>query len=129
MIVEITEDLLLDDIDRTREVLEALREGSIQVALDDFGSGYSALTYLRKLPIDEVKVDYDLIGHVLTDPRAEAIVRAVIDLSHALNVTMVAEGVENAEDFATGDAKSQGDSLQPAHHCRAAMELLSSAAR
>ena len=55
------------------------------------------MTYLRKLPIDEVKVDYDLIGHVLTDPRAEAIVRAVIDLAHALNVTTVAEGVENAE--------------------------------
>jgi len=90
LIVEITEDLLLDDIERTRGVLEALRENSIQVALDDFGSGYSALTYLCKLPIDEVKVDYDLIGHVLTDPRAEAIVRAVIDLSHALNVTTVA---------------------------------------
>jgi EAL domain-containing protein (putative c-di-GMP-specific phosphodiesterase class I) len=54
------------------------------------------LTYLRKLPIDEVKVDYDLIGHPLTDPRAEAIMRAVIDLSHTLNLTIVAEGVENA---------------------------------
>ena len=60
-------------------------------------SGYSALTYLRKLPIDEVKVDQDLIGHVLTDPRADAIVRAVIDLAHSLNVTTVAEGVENVE--------------------------------
>ncbi|WIM88795.1 bifunctional diguanylate cyclase/phosphodiesterase [Candidatus Mycobacterium wuenschmannii] len=97
LIVEITEDLLLDNIDRTRQVLEALRENHIHVALDDFGSGYSALTYLRKLPIDEVKVDYDLISHVLTDPRAEAIVQAVIDLSHALNVTTVAEGVENNE--------------------------------
>ena len=54
LIIEITEDLLLDDIDRTRDVLEALRERSIHIALDDFGSGYSALTYLRKLPIDEV---------------------------------------------------------------------------
>jgi diguanylate cyclase len=97
LIIEITEDLLLDDIERTREVLETLRENSIQVALDDFGSGYSALTYLRKLPIDEVKVDYDLIGHVLTDPRAEAIVRAVIELAHSLNVTTVAEGVETAD--------------------------------
>ncbi|MGA9492612.1 MAG: bifunctional diguanylate cyclase/phosphodiesterase [Mycobacterium sp.] len=95
LIVEITEDLLLDDIERTRDVLEALRERRIHIALDDFGSGYSALTYLRKLPIDEVKVDNDLIGHVLTDPRAEAIVRAVIDLAHSLNVTTVAEGVEN----------------------------------
>ena len=97
LIIEITEDLLLDDIERTREVLETLREHSIQVALDDFGSGYSALTYLRKLPIDEVKLDQDLIIHVLTDPRAEAIVRAVIKLAHSLNVTTVAEGVETAD--------------------------------
>jgi diguanylate cyclase len=97
LIIEITEDLLMGDIDRTREVLEALRENSIQVALDDFGSGYSALTYLRKLPIDEVKLDQDLIIHVLTDPRAEAIVRAVIELAHSLNVTTVAEGVETAD--------------------------------
>src|SRR5947209_3795772 len=96
LIVEITEDMLLGNIERTRDVLEALRERNIHIALDDFGSGYSALTYLRKLPIDEVKVDHDLIGHVLTDPRAKAIVRAVIDLSHALNVTTVAEGVDDA---------------------------------
>ena len=97
LIIEITEDLLLDDIDRTRDVLEALREHSIHIALDDFGSGYSALTYLRKLPIDEVKLDQDLIIHVLTDPRAEAIVRAVIELAHSLDVTTVAEGVETAD--------------------------------
>jgi EAL domain-containing protein (putative c-di-GMP-specific phosphodiesterase class I) len=60
LIIEITEDLLLDDIDRTRDVLEALRECSIHIALYDFGSGYPALTYLRKLPIDEVKLDQDL---------------------------------------------------------------------
>ena len=132
LIVEITEDLLLDDIDRTRKVLEALRERSVQVALDDFGSGYSALTYLRKLPIDEVKVDYDLIGHVLTDPRAEAIVRALIHLSHALNVTTVAEGVENAE-IATwlrdrGCEVGQGILYSPPITGQAVMELLSSPA-
>jgi diguanylate cyclase len=97
LIIEITEDLLLDDIGRTRDVLEALRECNIQIALDDFGSGYSALTYLHKLPIDEVKLDQDLITHVLTDPRAEAIVRAVVGLAHSLNVTTVAEGVETAD--------------------------------
>jgi diguanylate cyclase len=132
LIIEITEDLLLDDIERTREVLETLRENSIQVALDDFGSGYSALTYLRKLPIDEVKVDYDLIGHVLTDPRAEAIVRAVIDLSHALHVTTVAEGVENAE-IATwlrdrGCEVGQGILYSPPITAQAMLELLSSPA-
>jgi diguanylate cyclase (GGDEF)-like protein len=132
LIVEITEDLLLDDIERTREVLEALRENSIQVALNDFGSGYSALTYLCKLPIDEVKVDYDLIGHVLTDPRAKAIVRAVIDLSHALNVTTVAEGVENAETATwlrnRGCEVGQGILYSPPITGQAVMELLSSPA-
>ena len=66
-------------------------------SLDDFGSGYWALTYRRKLLIHEIKFDQDLIGHVLTDPRAEAIVRAVVELAHSLNVTTVAEGVETAD--------------------------------
>jgi diguanylate cyclase (GGDEF)-like protein len=132
LIIEITEDLLLDNIDRTRNVLEALRERNIHVALDDFGSGYSALTYLRKLPIDEVKVDYDLIGHVLTDPRADAIVRAVVDLAHALNVTTVAEGVENAEIAAylrdCGCEVAQGIYYSPPITAAAMMELMASPA-
>jgi diguanylate cyclase len=132
LIIEITEDLLLDNIDRTRDVLEALREHSIHIALDDFGSGYSALTYLRKLPIDEVKVDQDLIGHVLTDPRADAIVRAVIDLAHSLNVTTVAEGVENVETArwlrGCGCEVAQGILYSPPIAAPAMMELLASPA-
>ncbi len=132
MILEITEDLLLDNISRTRQVLEALREKDIHIALDDFGSGYSALTYLRKLPIDEVKVDYDLIRHVLTDPRADAIVRAVIDLAHALKVTTVAEGVEN-EETATwlrerGCEVAQGMLYSPPIAASAMLDLLASPA-
>jgi diguanylate cyclase len=130
LIVEITEDLLLDNIERARDVLEALRERGIQIALDDFGSGYSALTNLRKLPIDEVKVDYDLISHVLTDPRAEAIVRSVIDLSHSLNVTTVAEGVENAYIAEwlrdRGCEVAQGLLYSPPIAALAMMELLAS---
>jgi len=132
LIIEITEDLLLDNIDRTRNVLEALRERNIHIALDDFGSGYSALTYLRKLPIDEVKVDHDLIGHVLTDPRADAIVRAVVDLAHALNVTTVAEGVENGEIAAylrdCGCEVAQGIYYRPPITAAAMMELMASPA-
>jgi diguanylate cyclase (GGDEF)-like protein len=132
LVIEITEDLLLDNIDRTRNVLEVLRERNIHIALDDFGSGYSALTYLRKLPIDEVKVDQDLIGHVLTDPRADAIVRAVVDLAHALNVTTVAEGVENAEIAAwlrdCGCEVAQGIYYSPPIAAAAIMELIASPA-
>jgi diguanylate cyclase (GGDEF)-like protein len=133
LIIEITEDLLLDNIDRTRNVLEVLRERNVHVALDDFGSGYSALTYLRKLPIDEVKVDQDLIGHVLTDPRADAIVRAVVGLAHALNVTTVAEGVENAEIAAwlhdCGCEVAQGIHYSPPITAAAMMEFMASPAR
>jgi diguanylate cyclase len=132
LIIEITEDLLLDNIDRTRKVLETLRERGIHIALDDFGSGYSALTYLRKLPIDEVKVDHDLIGHVLTDPRADAIVRAVVDLAHALNVTTVAEGVEDAEIAAwlhnCGCEVAQGIYYSPPITASAMMELIAAPA-
>ena len=132
LIVEITEDLLLDDIERTHQVLEALRDRGVHIALDDFGSGYSALTYLRKLPIDEVKVDYDLISHVLTDPRAEAIVRAVIDLAHAMDVTTVAEGVENTETATwlryRGCEVAQGMLYSPPITGSAMMELLTSPA-
>jgi len=66
------------------------------VAIDDFGSGYSALSYLRCLPIDELKMDRHLVAPMVSDDRAEAIVRAVIDLTQELGMTCVAEGVENA---------------------------------
>jgi diguanylate cyclase (GGDEF)-like protein len=94
--IEITEDLLLDNLIRARAVLNRLREKGVRIALDDFGSGYSALWYLRELRVDEVKLDRQFIAPILVDPRAATIVRAVIDLSHALGVTPVAEGVEDA---------------------------------
>lgn len=94
--VEITEDALLENMDRTRTVVDRLRGRGIRVAIDDFGSGYSALSYLHDLPIDELKLDHHFIAAVLVDWRAAAIVRAVIDLAHVLGVTTVAEGVETA---------------------------------
>ena len=93
--IEITEDLLLDDLERASAVLADLRWHGVRVAIDDFGSGYSALRYLSELPIDEVKLDRGFIAPILDDPRAAAIVRAVVDLAHVLGVTTVAEGVEN----------------------------------
>ncbi|WP_157576603.1 bifunctional diguanylate cyclase/phosphodiesterase [Mycobacterium sp. GA-2829] len=95
--VEITEDLILPDIKRTCAVLRELRNHGVRVAIDDFGSGYSALSYLRELPIDEVKLDRQFIGPIMWDPRAGEVVRAVVNLSQTLGLTTVAEGVENAE--------------------------------
>lgn len=93
--IEITEDLLLDDVDLTRQVLDSLRRRGTRVAIDDFGSGYSALGYLCELPIDEVKLDRQFIAPIVGDGRAAAVVRAVVDLAHELGMTVVAEGVEN----------------------------------
>ncbi|AKK27292.1 bifunctional diguanylate cyclase/phosphodiesterase [Mycobacterium sp. EPa45] len=95
--VEITEHLVLGDLEQTRKVLHQLRDQQIRVAIDDFGTGYSTLSYLRDLPNDEVKLDRYFVAPVLTDPTAAAVVVAVVNLAHTLGMTTVAEGVENAQ--------------------------------
>lgn len=95
--VEITEDVVLSDMTTVTAVLGRLRARGIRVAIDDFGSGYSSLSYLRDLPIDEVKLDRHFVAPVTTDTRAAAVVRAVIDLTHDLGITVVAEGVEDEQ--------------------------------
>ena len=94
--VEITEDLVLNDIGLVTEVLRRLRSHGIRVAIDDFGSGYSALSYLRDLTIDEIKLDRNFIAPVTSNVRAASVVRAVIELAHDLQITVVAEGIEDA---------------------------------
>ncbi len=95
--IEITEDLALSEVGRVTAILARLREYGIRVAIDDFGSGYSALSYLRDLPIDEVKLDRHFIESVTRGARAAAVVRSVIDLARELDITVVAEGVEDAD--------------------------------
>ncbi|MBB3603808.1 diguanylate cyclase (GGDEF)-like protein [Mycolicibacterium sp. BK556] len=94
--VEITEDLVLGNIEGTRDVLNQLRCSGIRIAIDDFGSGYSTLSYLCELPVDEVKLDRKLVLPILTDVRVATVVRAVIALAHELGLIVVAEGVEDA---------------------------------
>ena len=93
--LEITEELMVADFDKGRDVLNRLREAGIRVSIDDFGSGYSTLTYLRELPIDEVKLDRQLIAPILYDRRAATIARSVIELADEFGISSVAEGVEN----------------------------------
>jgi diguanylate cyclase len=93
--LEITEDFLMGDRERAREILTQLRELGIRVAVDDFGTGYSSLAYLRELPIDELKLDRSFVQPMADDPRAAAIVRSTISLAHSLGMRLVAEGVEN----------------------------------
>ena len=93
--VEITEHLLLANIRRASTVIERLRATGLRIAIDDFGSGYATMSYLRDLPIDELKLDRQFIAPVLRSERAAAIVQSVIDLAHALGIACVAEGVED----------------------------------
>lgn len=93
--IEITEDLVVADLARARTVLDRLRENGIRVAIDDFGSGYATLTYLRELPVDEVKLGREFIAPILHDDRAAIITHSVIELASAFGIATVAEGVED----------------------------------
>lgn len=95
--VEITEEALLRDARHAREVLGALRERGVSVSLDDYGTGYSSLNYLRELVVDEVKIDRSFVAAVHDDCRSLAIVRSTIDLAHELGLTVVAEGIETPD--------------------------------
>jgi diguanylate cyclase len=95
LIVEITEGSLLGDPEQVKVVLERLRELGVSVSIDDYGVGYSSLSYLQRLPVDELKLDRQLVTPVARDKRAAAIVGSTVDLAHALGVRLVAEGVED----------------------------------
>ncbi len=94
LVLEITEGILLGDGDRAAQVLVDLKTLGVQVALDDFGSGYSSLQYLRTFSVDIVKVDQSFVADLGRDPAATAIVTAVTDLAHELGMSVTAEGVE-----------------------------------
>ncbi|MEB0201550.1 EAL domain-containing protein [Cryobacterium sp. 10I1] len=100
LILEITEEFLLEDRARTTAILTRLRAGGIRIAIDDFGTGYSSLAYLRDLPVDELKLDRSIVSPMKDDPRAAALVSSTIELAHSLGLTMVAEGVEDAQVYA-----------------------------
>jgi diguanylate cyclase (GGDEF)-like protein/PAS domain S-box-containing protein len=92
--VEVTERVLLEASNSAMTGLRALREAGVQVGLDDFGTGYSSLSYLRQFPLDFVKIDRSFICDLERATDQRAIVAAIIDLSHALNLTVIAEGIE-----------------------------------
>ena len=92
--LEISETTLLSDPVRMRRVLTRLSEQGIRLAIDDFGSGHSSLSYVKRLPIDVIKIDRSFVSNMLADPEDAAIVRSTIELAHRLGLTVVAEGVE-----------------------------------
>ena len=96
--IEITETVLLDDLVGVAAELEAVRALGIRVAIDDFGTGYTSLAHLQHLPIDTIKIDRSFVSQ-LNEQRGGALVRMVTDLGHAIDVDIVAEGVETADEL------------------------------
>jgi len=97
LVLEITENLLIQDTTIIRKQLSELHELGVSFSIDDFGTGYSSLSYLQKLPVDTLKIDTSFIRDVTTNMESQAIVAAVLDMARRLDLKVVAEGVETAE--------------------------------
>jgi diguanylate cyclase (GGDEF)-like protein/PAS domain S-box-containing protein len=99
--LEITESMLMGDVDYFSKVLHELRAIGTRLSIDDFGTGYSSLAYLRRFPVDELKIDQSFIAGMDSDPYDATLVAAVIAIGEALGLRVIAEGVETAEELTT----------------------------
>ena len=98
--LEITESSIMEDPERSLQTLLKLRAQGLRLSIDDFGTGYSSLAYLKRLPLDELKIDRSFVMSMQTDPADAKIVRSTIDLAHNLGLSVVAEGIDSPEAFA-----------------------------
>lgn len=97
--LEITESALMSDVDQSIKTLEQLRALGVRTSIDDFGTGYSSLSYLKRFAVDTLKIDRSFIGNITTDRDNAGIVQAIISLAHTLGLTVIAEGVETADEY------------------------------
>ncbi len=95
--IEVTESMLMRDINETVEILQWMRDQGIRIAIDDFGTGYSSLAYLRRFPLDVLKIDRSFVQESTQNADGAAITRAIIALANSLNLEVVAEGVETVD--------------------------------
>jgi len=113
----VTEDSFIAEPERARTILRGIRNHKVQIAIDDYGTGFSSLSYLRDLPVQELKMDRSFISTMRTDSRSRMIVASTFQMAHALGLRTVAEGVENAATAA--DLIAMGvDVLQGYHVAR-----------
>jgi EAL domain-containing protein (putative c-di-GMP-specific phosphodiesterase class I) len=92
--LEITESTLMGNVQTAQQVLAKLKMLGLRVSIDDFGTGYSSLNYLRKFPVDTLKIDQSFISDLNLDEDNTTITKVIIDMSHNLNLSVIAEGVE-----------------------------------
>ncbi|KAA2284996.1 putative bifunctional diguanylate cyclase/phosphodiesterase [Arenimonas fontis] len=124
--LEVTESMVMQNAEQHTSVLNELRKLGVTLAIDDFGTGYSSLVYLKRLPIDTLKIDKEFIGDLTRDPDDEAITATVITMGHSLGLNVIAEGVESEQQLSylreQGCDEIQGFWLSPpldAHRCLA----------
>jgi EAL domain-containing protein (putative c-di-GMP-specific phosphodiesterase class I)/FixJ family two-component response regulator len=99
--LELTESMLMHDVEQTETLLFQLKAKGVRLSIDDFGTGYSCLAYLRRLPIDTVKIDRTFVNGITTNPNDASITRAIVSMAHSLKMSVVAEGVETEAQLST----------------------------
>lgn len=115
--LELTESMIMEHLKETIETLHALRNMGVQLSIDDFGTGYSSMAYLKRFPINKLKIDQSFVRDLATDPDDAAIVSATLAMGHNLNLTVNAEGVESQQQLAF--LKAHGcDEIQGYYFCR-----------
>lgn len=95
VVVEITETTLVNDLEVSVQVLRRLRDHGVRIAIDDFGTGYASIAYLRQFPATELKLDQSLICAIQNEPHTAKLVRAIVNMAHHMDLTTIAEGIEN----------------------------------
>jgi len=95
--LEVTESIMITEIDETVKTLKKLKTLGVKLSIDDFGTGYSSLNYLKKLPLDKLKIDYSFVKDITIDIETKTIVKAIIAMTKELDLEVIAEGVENEE--------------------------------
>jgi EAL domain-containing protein (putative c-di-GMP-specific phosphodiesterase class I) len=97
LVLELTESVLMDEVSEAHAMLDRFKELGVKLAIDDFGTGYSSLSYLHRFPVDQVKLDRAFVASLDADGEGSPIARAVINMAHALDITVTAEGVETPQ--------------------------------